>query len=112
VSEPVSKLGLTDIQKLLIGICALSAALLLVSGNEHSRDFFALMRFVIFCGGALASCHFHRSGNVTLALIFGATALLFNPFAPIRLQRSTWQGIDLATAILFVVGGYLVWRKR
>jgi hypothetical protein len=99
-------------QKILFGLCGLSTVLLLASGDQHTRDYFTLMRFVVSCTGALAAWQFYRAGSVLLALAFGATALLFNPFAPVNLRRVTWQDIDWAAAALFAVGMVQIWRRR
>ena len=84
--------------------------MLLIATERNSRDFYVLMRFVVFCSGTMASWHFSRAGNASLALAFVAAALLFNPFFPINLRRNTWEPIDLGAAVIFAVGGYQVWR--
>ena len=33
---------------------------------------------------------------------FGATALLFNPFVPVHLDRATWAVLDVAAAVLML----------
>ena len=38
-------------------------------------------------------------------------AVLFNPIAPVRLSRDTWQPIDLATGIAFLASVRALWRS-
>jgi hypothetical protein len=110
VNNPAKSSSLKSPQIILLGICALSAVLLLIATDRNSRDFYVLMRFVVFCSGALAAWHFSRVGNAGLALAFVAAALLFNPLFPINLRRPTWEPIDFGTALLFAVGCYQIWR--
>ena len=103
---------LQNIEKALIGLCALSVVLLIASFDQRGRDYFTLMRFVVFCTGALAGWHFKRADNIALAVLLGATALLFNPFIPLGLQRQTWEPIDIGASIVLAVAAVQVWRMR
>lgn len=104
--------GLEVHEKILIGSCAVCVYMLVTSPGHYSRDYFTLMRFIVFCSGALAAWHFNRADNLAPAIFLGSTALLFNPFVPLRLLRSTWELIDYGAAIVFMIGGILVWRRK
>ena len=44
--------------------------------------------------------------------IFGILALLFNPLAPVHLQRATWQIIDWGAIGVIVIAAVVFWRDR
>jgi hypothetical protein len=44
--------------------------------------------------------------------IFGVLAVLFNPIAPVYLQRATWQIIDWATIGVVVIAAIVFWRHK
>lgn len=96
----------------LVALCAciLSAVLVLIAVSNHPRDFYTLMRFIVFCTGILSAWVFNRRTQPAFALVFVVAALLFNPFFPINLRRSTWEPIDLAAAALFAFGAYRNWK--
>jgi hypothetical protein len=48
--------------------------------------------------------------RVAWAWIFGILAVLFNPLAPIYLQRATWQIIDSAAIGVIVTAAIFFWR--
>ncbi len=69
---------------------------------DNPYGYYQILRWVI-CGltGYLAYLAYEGDQN-TWTWIFGFTAVLFNPIAPIHLPRDTWSVIDLiAAAIIF-----------
>jgi hypothetical protein len=62
----------------------------------------------VVCGFAafIAYVGWKESDNLFLRLwagVFGLIAVLFNPLVPIYFKRTTWFGIDIGIAIIFVV---------
>lgn len=86
--------------------------MLFISDSQHFRDYFTLMRFVVFCSGALGAWNFYKMGWQGWAVMFGVIALLFNPFAQIQLLRSTWQHFDIIAAVLLLYGAWRTWQKE
>ena len=56
----------------------------------------------LICGGTMQVFVEPIVAQPTVYL-FGAVAVLFNPLAPIHLSRGTWQVLDPAAAIAFLV---------
>jgi hypothetical protein len=52
-----------------------------------------------------------RPGMQTWAILLILIVVLFNPFVPVRLSRSTWFYLDLSTAGVFTAHLFLV-RQR
>ena len=70
--------------------------------------YFQILRLVA-CGAACfgASTLKHRPAWLWTMVII---AVLFNPIAPVRLDRGIWQLIDLATGIVFLVSVPMLWK--
>jgi hypothetical protein len=71
--------------------------------------YFQILRLVVCgtaCFGAFALKQ--RQGWLWTMVII---AVLFNPLLPVRLDRGTWQAIDLATGIVFLVSIPLLWKS-
>ena len=59
------------------------------------------------CGVAIFNAISFSKLNLTgWVLVFGALAFLFNPLIPIYLNKSSWVGIDLISAIVFFLAAY------
>ncbi len=81
----------------------------LVPVDSLPYAYFQIMRLVVcgaVCFGAFTLKN--RQGWLgTMAII----AVLFNPLLPVRLDRNTWQVIDLATGIVFLISISPVWKS-
>ena len=83
---------------LVITIIMLFASL--IPGLPYA--YFQILRWVAcvtFCFGAYVS---YQRKISFLIWVFIAFAILFNPIAPIRFKRHTWEIIDVATGILAI----------
>ncbi len=78
---------------------------------SHSHDFYVLLRWV--CCGVFAYSAFtaFRMKRAAWAWTFGILAVLFNPLAPVYLQRATWQIIDSGAIVLIVIAAISFWRS-
>ena len=79
------------------------AALFLLCLADFPYGFYQLVRFVGSIGlGYLAFSAYQQEKKVDL-IVFGALALLFQPFAKITLGRELWNIIDVGAAIYLLV---------
>jgi hypothetical protein len=81
------------------------------SQYRQRDDYYTLLRWVccgVFAYSAVSAVKMKRAG---WAWPFGALAVLFNPVAPIYLNRDTWHIIDVATIGVMVAAG-IVFRPR
>lgn len=79
------------------------SALLLLCLVPMPYGFYQLVRFlamVVFC---VMAYQYYNQKNETLAVVFGALALLFQPLLKIVLGRVLWNIIDVVVAIFLVV---------
>lgn len=86
----------------------LLALLLLLCLAEMPYGYYQLVRFVALIGFAFLAYHAHQAGNKTEAFIYGAVALLFQPFIKIALGRTIWNGIDVIVGIGLLIS---IFRK-
>jgi hypothetical protein len=79
-----------------------AAAMLFIAVGDLPYSYYTITRFAVCVvagyGAFLASERQHQRWMWAL----GLTALLFNPFVPVRLDRSTWAVLDVATGLLIL----------
>jgi len=88
-------------------LCIISGGLLLLgipTGWPYS--YYILLRWAIFISSAVVAYGFYNSKLQAWVLIFGAVAILFNPIAPIILNKSIWVVFDFIAACLFFIAAY------
>lgn len=76
-------------------------ALLLAIPTGWPYSFYIILRWFIFIASAIVAYDFYTSKISTWALVFGGIAFLFNPIAPIYLNKSTWVTLDFISAVIF-----------
>ncbi|MFC1771175.1 DUF6804 family protein [Candidatus Margulisiibacteriota bacterium] len=89
--------------KKIIILKTIAILTLLFALADNPYGYYQLLRWFI-CGlsAYLAYQNYSHNRNVWL-WIFVCIAVLFNPIAPIHLNRETWQPIDIFVAILFFI---------
>jgi Family of unknown function (DUF6804) len=78
--------------------------------RSHASDFYTLLRWVCCAAFAYSAVTALRMKRIPWTWIFGILAVLFNPLAPVYLQRATWQIIDWATIAVIVIAAITFWR--
>lgn len=84
---------------------SISAAciLLLAIPDIWPYAYYQILRFAV-CGAALYNGYTaYATGKKMLIGIFAIIAVLFNPIAPIYLDKEVWIIIDSITAVIFIV---------
>ncbi len=90
------------------------AALLFLALAQLPIGYYTFLRISVTIG-ALLLLHHHwtRSGINVWVILFGATAILFNPIAPIYLgDRSLWVPFNVASGVLFILDALRVHGKE
>ena len=82
-----------------IGLAVLLFACLL----DMPYGFFQLVRFVALVGFGILAYQANQQGKQTEMIIYGALALLFQPFFKISLGRDLWNIVDVIVGIGFIV---------
>jgi hypothetical protein len=92
-------------------IPAIAAALLLVVAlGQHPYGYYTFLRLAV-CVAAIVVAWVAWNSNAQWATwVFAGVAILFNPLAPVYLQRSTWRPIDVGCALAFL--GSLAIKRR
>lgn len=85
--------------------CVTIAALLVAAGFwSHLGPFDLAVRFIVAAGAVIAMLHAFHARHFTLATVFGALALLYNPVAPVLSFSGDWPlAIVVASALPFIV---------
>ena len=92
----------------MIYINLILAALLLLCLAPMPYGYYQLVRFVAMVVFAVMAYQYSEKKQEGLMVVFGALALLFQPFIKIALGRTLWNVVDVAVAILLVV----LWLKE
>jgi hypothetical protein len=79
---------------------------------SHRNDFYTLLRWVCCAAFAYSAITAFQMKRVRWTWIFGSLAVLFNPLAPVYLQRATWQIVDWGAIGVIVVAAIVFWRKK
>ena len=81
----------------------LAIAVLLGAMGTHPYAYYQILRWIV-CGSAAYTAYTLLQGNRTIFMwFFVVIAVLFNPIAPIYMDRETWQTYDLLAAMVFAV---------
>tara|TARA_B110001450_G_scaffold242771_1_gene253406 strand:- start:265 stop:564 length:300 start_codon:yes stop_codon:yes gene_type:complete len=80
-----------------IKICL--AALMFLCLLDMPYGFYQLVRFMALVGFGILAFRANEENNKTELIIYGALALLFQPFIKIALGREIWNIIDLIVGI-------------
>jgi hypothetical protein len=85
-----------------------ASALLFWALARQPYGYFILLRWVT-CGVSAYCAYLSYSIKRTpWAWLYGFVALLFNPLAPVRLDRQTWGYLDIATGVVFLISIFFV----
>jgi hypothetical protein len=79
-----------------------TVGLLLLALGQLPRGYFQFLRLAV-CAISVHTAYlaYRLSNQQGWVWGFGAVALLFNPLAPVYLNRGIWGPIDVATAMVF-----------
>lgn len=95
-----------SVKESAIAQCA--AIVTLIFGlTEYATNYHALTRFVV-CGlCAYLAVAVYRQEKFNLVWMYGAIAVLFNPIAPVRLDRAVWPNVSIVVIVLI---GLMLWK--
>ena len=80
------------------------SVLLLLCLAHMPYGYYQLVRFTAAVVFIVLAWHNYNTKEVCLTVVFGALALLFQPFIKIALGRTMWNIVDVIVAIM------LIWR--
>ena len=98
-----TKKDLTFVVKIILVVILLSCLLPLPYGA------FELIRFASLIGFGYLAYKYYKSHDEGKALVFGALALLIQPFFKLSLGRGLWNIFDVAIVIFIM---YLLVKKK
>ena len=85
------------------------AALLLLCLAPMPYGYYQFVRFVAMVVFAILAFNYYKDEKKELSIIFGALALLFQPFLKVALGRMMWNVVDVAVALLLIA---LYWKEK
>lgn len=107
---PDKLLGIWRKIKPLLPLISAITMLLVASFNDYlSRGFHQILRISVCGVSGYFSFKSRKEKHYNWAWALGIIAVLFNPVAPIELDKDTWKQIDFFIAV--ILGGFL-FRQR
>lgn len=94
----------SKIVRVVVGLMLIAA----LGSWEYS--FYQLLRVAVCSASIYLVWYFFQTKTQWLAWLFIVSALLFNPIAPVYLDKSVWQLLDITFAILFL-GSLAIGKK-
>jgi|GEM_PF-291264 len=88
----------------------IAAAMLFATMGKWPYGYYQVMRWIGCAAAVFTAYQGYATKHLWAACAFAFAAVLFNPIVPIHLARGTWQALDPAGALLFLVGIVLVRR--
>ena len=79
-----------------------AAVLLLAALGHHPYGYYTFLRWAVCVAAVVVAWVAWESASQWATWPFAGIAILFNPLAPVYLQRSTWRLIDIVCALAFV----------
>lgn len=89
-----------------------SALLLVIALGQHPYGYYTFLRWAVCLTAFLVAWVAFESDHRWAIWPFVVIAILFNPMAPVYLDRSTWKPIDIACAAAFLGSVALARRNR
>lgn len=71
--------------------------------------YYELVRFIGMVGFAVLA--YYDRNNSGLVVLWGASALLINPFFKLALGRTVWNVVDVVWAVVLVVTAFVDYKK-
>ncbi|MFH1792139.1 MAG: DUF6804 family protein [Patescibacteria group bacterium] len=97
-----------------IKLLSIASGVLLILGipSFWPYDYYIFLRWIITVSAIINAVGFSHSKLTGWVLTFSALAILFNPLFPFYLNKSSWVGIDLISAIVFFISAYTIKNKN
>jgi hypothetical protein len=93
-------------------IKAVLAILLLLCLADMPYGFYQFVRFAAMIGFGILAYQSSESENKTFMIVYGALALLFQPFFKIALGRELWNVVDVIVAVGLIVSLFVEKEKK
>ena len=84
------------------------AVLLLLCLAPMPYGYYQFVRFVAMVVFAVMAYRYYEEKKNQLAIVFGALALLFQPFIKVALGKAMWNVVDVVVAIALI----LLWYRN
>ena len=81
----------------------ISGVLLLLALGYHPYSYYIILRWVVSSSSLYSGWILSKLKSSNWAWILFIVGILFNPIFPVYLDRSTWQVIDIVSAIILFI---------
>jgi hypothetical protein len=88
------------------------AILLLLCLADMPYGYYQFVRFAAMVGFGILAYQSSESENKTFMIVYGALALLFQPFFKIALGRELWNVVDVVVCIGLIVSLFVEKEKK
>ena len=90
----------------------ISVAMLFLAMLDLSYGYYTLLRWIVTASAIFLAWMAYNAKKTFWLFSMGIVALLFNPIAPIHLDKETWVIIDPIVAGLFLISMFIKTNER
>ena len=98
--------------KLNMAIPSIAGFMLIGAVFEFDYSYYILLRWVVSIAAIYVAYVGLKHDKLWVTLSFGFIGILFNPIAPVHLDRESWMPIDLALGAIFLLGTDRIFNKN
>jgi len=98
--------------KKMVSIIAIIMLLLAIPSEIWPYGYYILLRWVVTGAALFVLWIAYELKKKAWPWVMGAIAILFNPIAPIYLNKGNWVVIDLIVAALFLISIFKIKRRN
>jgi hypothetical protein len=83
-------------------IAIIAGVMLLIAMLSLPYSYYQINRVVVFFAGAYLAYSAYQLKKMNWTWILGISAIVFNPFIPLRLTTGTWVILDFVVGVIFL----------
>ena len=93
-------------------LSSIAVAALLYATYDLEYGYYQFLRIFITIAAVISGYAAYRNGGYVVSVIAGIIAIVFNPIAPVTLEKETWIVIDALAALYFLVFAITLWTYK
>ena len=71
---------------------------------ELPYNYYVILRWIVGCSAFFVSYQYFSTKIINLGITYLLIGILFNPFLPVYLSKTTWISLDLICGLIFILG--------
>lgn len=92
----------------------ITSILLFLALSSQQIGYYKFLRWIVFATAVYTTyVSYIKKEKMNLGVwLFGLIAILFNPFIPFYLGKSSWQKTDIIVAVIFIISTFIIRENK